>query len=891
MPKPIPARRPVAALAAVPRLILALVLGLTIWSGLAALHPALPQPSATAMAQTAPEPPDYAAWDKQATQADTLINDKADSETLDQVRADLVTWRSRFQDAQGINGPQIATLREQIQSLGPKPAEGESEAAEIAERRGELNKQLADAQAPSLTAVEAYSRADALIGRIDRLERERQASALMFRNPSPLLPSSWAEALTATVEGAGALTNEVRARLADGRTMRALQENALTIGAEVALALLLLLRGRAFVEGLSNRLVNGSSARFRRVSAFLVSLGQIVAPMVGLYLMSLAVTQAGVVGTRGELLAVMIPVGGACLFIAHWLGRRLFPRRREMDSVLPVQDDRRTEARLHLALMGLTVGLALVLENGLLPTMGLPTASPPTPAGAATVAVTYLPLILLAAFSLYRFSQLVRRGAKADAEADGSLSARDRFVGLAAILAVLAALAAPVLAVLGYTSMANALIWPAILSMGLICLLVLLQDFFADVYAMVLRDSEGARDALIPVLIGFALVLASLPLFGLIWGMRTAELAELWTRFRSGVSLGGVKISPTAILTFAIVFAAGYMVTRLLQGTMRVSVLPKTRIDKGGQNAIVSGLGYVGIFLAALAAITSAGIDLSSLAIVAGALSVGIGFGLQNIVSNFVSGIILLIERPITEGDWIEVGGQQGYVRAISVRSTRIETFDRTDVIVPNADFVSGQVINYTRGNLNGRLILPIGVAYGTDTRKVEKILREIAENHPIVMLSPPPAVVFVSFGDSALNFEIRAILSDVNQIMSTRSEMNHQIAARFAEEGIEIPFPQQDLWLRNPETLRPPPAPLKLTPRANQAEATREGPEQPADFPQVSHDDLHRHGDRGHAEPMATGRRPLRLDEQRRDDDEDDGDGDGDGDGGGNGGAPTATS
>ena len=187
----------------------------------------------------------------------------------------------------------------------------------------------------------------------------------------------------------------------------------------------------------------------------------------------------------------------------------------------------------------------------------------------------------------------------------------------------------------------------------------------------------------------------------------------------------------------------------------------------------------------------------------AGALSVGVGFGLQNIVNNFVSGIIMLVERPVRNGDWIVVGNTEGYVQRISIRTTTIRTFDRADVIVPNSDLISGQVTNWTLGNTWGRLKIQIGVAYGSDIETVIETLLEVANNNAEVIKGnpqlPDPYALFLDFGDSSLDFELCAIIRDVNRRRHVTSDINRAINAAFIKKGIEIPFPQRDVHFRGP--------------------------------------------------------------------------------------------
>lgn len=746
--------------------------------------------------------PDYTQWEHSAGRAEQLLETgDAPTDTLGTLRAEIVGWRDQFQQAQTLNGSRIATLREQIGALGPAPAEGESEAEDIASRRRTLNEQLSELQAPGLRAIEAYSRADSLVRGIDDELRLRQASALMRHGPSPLLPGSWAAAVTAGVQVAHGIAGDMRERRT-GPSGEALPGRLPEVALYLVLALALLVFARGWVNALPRRLSERASDYARDAVGFVASLGQIAIPTAGVYLLVRALDATGLAGPWARPILMALPVGALILFGGRWLAQCLFPAAGDPPVCFP--EPMRQRGRLYGT--GLAIALALhhVAGRALLPLSGLHADGPPDSRipleidpGAA--AVFHLPLVVLGGVMLFRLGHLLRRAREFSNTPDYG----DAALALLGNASRFVALAAPMLVVAGFVTMGNAILWPTAMTLGLVALLVVLQEFVLDLWVLVTRNRDGSRNELAPVLIGFAVVLLSLPLFAMIWGASVTDMTETWSRIRQGVSLGGIRLSPGAILTFVVVFALGYMATRLVQGTVRNTILPRTRLDEGAQTAAVAGLGYVGVVLAGLFAITAAGIDMSNLAIVAGALSVGIGFGLQNIVSNFISGIILLVERPVAVGDWIQVGNAQGYVRSISVRSTRIQTFDRTDVIVPNLDLISKEVVNWTRGNLQGRIIVPVRVAYGCDTRRVAQILTEIAEDQPTVLINPAPAVLLSEFGTDSLDFELRAVLSDINQGSTVASDIRHQIIERFTREGLEIPFTNRQVRILEGERAR----------------------------------------------------------------------------------------
>ncbi len=287
-----------------------------------------------------------------------------------------------------------------------------------------------------------------------------------------------------------------------------------------------------------------------------------------------------------------------------------------------------------------------------------------------------------------------------------------------------------------------------------------------------------------------------------IWRLTDPWLAVITTYLTNGFQIGSLTVTPALLAGGILAYAVVLNLTRYIKVQMLPHGLKYTRLDRGAREAVASLIGYLGVGIAILIALSVAGVQMQNIAIIAGALSVGIGFGLQNIVNNFVSGLILLFERPVRRGDWIITGDTEGYVKAINIRSTQIETFDRADVIVPNSELITSKVTNWMLRDPYGRVTIPVGVGYGSDVEKVRDVLLKIANNHPMVMKDHPqlakPKVLFRSFGDSSLNFELRFFIHNIDEKLNVTSDFNFAIVEAFRRDDIEIPFPQRVITVAN---------------------------------------------------------------------------------------------
>ena len=372
-------------------------------------------------------------------------------------------------------------------------------------------------------------------------------------------------------------------------------------------------------------------------------------------------------------------------------------------------------------------------------------------------------------------------------------------------------------ALTGYLALANFLAQQLVVT-GLILTLVYLMLVWVDGFAQCISDDSavlgrwlgeqgkldrGRREQLtlpVSLLLKLAVLIVAVPFIMLQWGYTRPDIEEWYRQLFFGFHIGNTPVTLGALVASMIVFAIGYAAARLFQGWLDIQVLQPAGISGGVRHSIRTAVGYLGILIAALVAFSYAGLSLSSLAIVAGAFSIGIGFGLQNVVNNFVSGLILLIERPVRVGDLVVVDGEEGYVRKISVRSTELETFDRANVLIPNSAFVSEKVKNWTLHNHIARVAISVGTAYDCDPNDVKDVLLRVARENPEVLRSPEPIVELTGFGSSSINFALYVFIdiSDLSKTVRVRTNLSIAIFTAFAERGIGIPFTQADVRISN---------------------------------------------------------------------------------------------
>ena len=298
-------------------------------------------------------------------------------------------------------------------------------------------------------------------------------------------------------------------------------------------------------------------------------------------------------------------------------------------------------------------------------------------------------------------------------------------------------------------------------------------------------------DFWLKVIINPAIILVGLFMLLNLWGLPGDFMLLAVKKLMFGFKIGGIEISLIAIILGIGIFFGSLTIMRIIKKHLAENVLPKIDMDDGIKHSLISGVSFIGFIISSLLAIIAVGIDLTNLAFIAGALSVGIGFGLQDVIKNLVAGVIILFERPFKVGDWVVLSGVEGTIKQINIRSTELLSFDKMSVIIPNATLISSTVTNKTHGDPISRQSVTVGVAYGSDVEKVTKILMDCALEHKCVLKSPAPYVLFKDFGSSSLDFELRCYVKDIRSGWITPSELRYAINKRFIEEGIEIPFPQ----------------------------------------------------------------------------------------------------
>ncbi len=701
--------------------------------------------------------------------------------------------------------PRIKSAEVRLSQLA-QPTDADGVESDMVRRDRELeSRSLAALRAIEQQAQVQRLRAEELTGQIIERRRALFAERLFERRVSVLDPVLWGAVISELPRAA------TSARLLVEDWAGAVLDRAGRAAA--ALILLIAVAGIVVYGTLRHRLLafawRGDETATevaplkRALAACAVLFANTAIPVLGLLLLRFTLEAMDVLPTRIERVLRGITIAVGFFSFGFGLSRGLLAPGRPKWRLVDLPEAAIDPAIRWILIGGgvFAIGIALLTAASVL---ALPVV--------VTVAVQAVVAVALAIVTALLLRAVSRGLSTEDGQPDAEAGGRWRWLIPLAWLVVAASLAA---AVAGYLALAwflaTQIVWTASV-LGLLMLLLIVVDETTSAgfqsgtgVGRFLSTNFGLSYAAVGqigvLLSGVARLLlitvAMLLIIGRL-GFSSADLSSISAAVASGLSIGGITLSPTAILGAIVLFVLGVAATRGLQQWLDQRYLPRTRLDVGLKTSIRTGVGYVGTIAAGMVAFAFAGLDLQNIAIVAGALSVGIGFGLQSIVNNFVSGLILLAERPIKVGDWIVVGTDEGTVKRINVRSTEIETFDRATVIVPNSSLISGTVKNWMHHDLTGRVMLPVGVDYEADPEKVIAVLLAAARAHPQVLAYPQPFAQFTGFGPSTLDFVLYCYVGNVGNMGGVRSDLRIEVLQKFRAEGIEIPHVTSDVSIRD---------------------------------------------------------------------------------------------
>jgi potassium efflux system protein len=716
---------------------------------------------------------------------------------LADTRAALEVLRASATDRSlKLNAP-LTELNQQIASLGAAPAEGAREDAEIAKQRADLTATRDKLQALKsqfdVIAVEAEQNA----GRVSALQRDQFFERVFDRNRSILNPSLWYDSWV----GLGMLLSGL------GLLFKTWWEEVGSTGHPVGLLLVPLFIAifaggyvfinrwaRSWMARLGNRSRSiDDMARLWRIVRGLIT--TVVALLILIVPIELSLDASGYFTPRLEMVWKAVVGTLAVTTFFYVLARRVAAPGEPQWRVVDL--DETTAFRVTL-LAGITTFVAaLTTQLGVV-------------AGGLFLTVNYTvgqsALSALALLSLLSLAMLFIKNQDGLEDKAGRRIYFRWASSLIPFLWVLVIIGLGAL-LLGYIALADYIAHQSVRTVMVLGFLFILYHLFDTAvsasfdpqssFGTFLRRITGLGERGIERLglifrtgVDLVLLVTGIPLLVLLWTLTWVDFSGFYNTLVMGLTIGEITISPGLVLMVLLILAAGIIATKLFNRWLDRRILSDTRINRGVQDSILKGATYAGYILAGGIALGAAGLDFSNLALIAGALGLGIGLGLQSVVNNFVSGLIILAERPIRVGDWVSLPTGEGVVRRINVRSTEIETFDSCSIILPNSLLVAEPVRNWTHNDNMGRFVVAVTLDYGSDADEVRRLLMEAARSHERVLSAPEPTVILARFGSNGLEFELRAFVADVFESAIVASDIRFGLLASFREKGITIATP-----------------------------------------------------------------------------------------------------